>query len=137
MFGWIMPAPLPMPNSRAPPTSRNAVLGRVSVVMMARAAASQPSGASSPAACRMPAAILSIGSRGPMTPVDITATERGGSPSAVSARPRHRRGVRQPGLARAGIGAARVDGDRAQAGRVLGHQRRDHRAPARPGTRCA
>jgi len=42
MFGWIIPAPFAMPYSRAEPACRNATLGRVSVVMMARDAASSP-----------------------------------------------------------------------------------------------
>jgi len=74
-----------MPNSRMPSTWRKATLGRVSVVIMAREAASQPSGASCAAAAASPAVIFAIGSRGPMTPVDITATERGGKPAAASA----------------------------------------------------
>ena len=50
------------------------VFGRVSVVMMASAAAVPPSGDSDPTAAETPASSRSIGSRSPISPVEQTAT---------------------------------------------------------------
>jgi hypothetical protein len=85
MFGWIIPAPLAIPSNVAAPTWRPATFGRVSVVMIARDAASQPCALNSAAARLRPAAILFMSRRGPITPVDITAQVRGGSPRLCSA----------------------------------------------------
>ncbi len=87
MFGWIIPAPFAMPPMRtAPPesvTSRCAILGFVSVVMIARDASSQPASAS----LMRPIAgvIRPIGIETPMTPVLATATSSGSTPRSAPA----------------------------------------------------
>ena len=87
--GWIMPEPLAMParvNSwpSIMPLTREA-LGRVSVVMMARAASPNPSGFS-PATNGGRAWIMrSPGSGAPMTPVDDGSTRRSGILSNLAA----------------------------------------------------
>ena len=88
MLGWIIPDPLHIPPTRTvtPPTSTStwAVLGRVSVVMIARAADSPPSGLSVSHACAIPGLIASIGRKRPITPVELTSTWSG-SRSSLSA----------------------------------------------------
>ena len=86
MLGWIMPLPLAVPPTVTvrPPISTRATASftRVSVVKIASA---KPSPPSSPAAALMPAEILSIGNRSPMTPVEATATSSASIPSASAA----------------------------------------------------
>ena len=76
MFGWIIPAPFATPPMRTVPagrcTSRSVTLGRVSVVMIARDASSQPLSVS--AIVGRTAAMRSTGSLNPITPVLATAT---------------------------------------------------------------
>ena len=87
--GWIIPEPLAMParvNSLPSilPLTREA-LGRVSVVMMARAASPNPSGFS-PATKSGRAWIMRSPGRGaPMTPVDDGSTRRSGIFSNLAA----------------------------------------------------
>ena len=81
MSGAIMPEPLAMPLmvTRRPAISQPAVasLGKVSVVMMARAASCQLSPAAVSTA-RASTALISAGSSGsPITPVDATKTSCG------------------------------------------------------------
>ena len=87
--GWIMPAPLAMPPMMIGPpgVSRRTAqcFGRVSVVMIARAASTPPAGESFVAASRRPRATFSTGSGTPMTPVESTRAVRGGRPAASSA----------------------------------------------------
>ncbi len=89
MSGAIMPLPLAIPVIRTavPPivAVRVAAFGKVSVVMMPRAAASQPSGVS--VACRAgrAAVIRSCGSTSPMTPVLARNTSLAGQPSRAAA----------------------------------------------------
>ena len=75
MFGWIIPAPFAIPPMRTVPperrTSRSAIFGRVSVVMIARDASSQPDSESAMRPIAGPT--RSIGSGTPMTPVLATA----------------------------------------------------------------
>src|SRR5438445_426679 len=89
MSGWIMPAPLAIPPTvTIPPGVSNRTaqcFGRVSVVMMARAAAVPPAAVRWAAAARSPSAIGATGSGTPMTPVERTSAVRGGSPAACSA----------------------------------------------------
>ena len=65
MLGWIIPDPLDMPPTRtvvpAMSSSTRAVLGTVSVVMIARAAASPPSGSRFTHASAIPSLIASMG----------------------------------------------------------------------------
>ena len=78
MFGWIIPAPLHMPqkctSAPAMVIVALAVFGTVSVVMIPREAASalSASGWSASFALAMPALILSTGSGMPITPVEAT-----------------------------------------------------------------
>jgi len=85
MFGAIIPAPLAMPPTVivSPPAEKRAVasFGRVSVVMMARAAPAPPSQPSFSAAAAMPARTLSMGRRTPITPVEATTTSEGAHPT--------------------------------------------------------
>ena len=83
-----MPEPLHMPPTvtRRPPTvvRTHACLGRVSVVITARSAAS-PCAAVRPSACfalRIPASSRSSGRRRPITPVEATSTCAGSIPSS-------------------------------------------------------
>jgi hypothetical protein len=81
MLGWIIPEPLHIPPTRtlAPPisTSSCAVLGTVSVVMIARAASTPALSLSLPHASAMPDLIASMGRNRPMTPVELTRTWSG------------------------------------------------------------
>src|SRR5207249_4902468 len=118
MSGWIMPAPLAMPPTVTIPagvSKRTAqCLGRVSVVMMARAASGPPSGVRRPAAARKPSATCSSGSGTPITPVDSTSAVRGGRPAACSAACAIARAAASPGApvqafaTRAFIATARI-----------------------------
>ena len=74
MAGASMPAPLAMPPTVQPVPCATVVLGRVSVVMMASAAAGPPSRDRPRTASRTPGSSLSIGSRSPIRPVEHTAT---------------------------------------------------------------
>ena len=81
--GASMPAPFAMP-----PIAQwcgewySAVLGTVSVVMIASAAAGPPSSDRSWVASSMPASTLSMGSRTPISPVEQTATSVTSAPIA-------------------------------------------------------
>ena len=81
MSGWIIPAPLAMPVTvtGTPPTltRREAALGTVSVVMMALAAANQPSARAAARAAGNPRMILSVGSGSMITPVENGSTSSG------------------------------------------------------------
>src|SRR5204863_3054221 len=74
MSGAIIPAPLVAPTSRTARrpsvTSRAATLGRLSVVMIASANRTNPSGASAARAAAIPRSTRSIASGRPITPVD-------------------------------------------------------------------
>ena len=89
MSGAIMPLPLANPwmvTSVSPMRAvRTAAFGKVSVVMMPRAAASQASSAS--AACRPGRAAVSrsCGSTSPITPVLASMTSRGLQPTSFAA----------------------------------------------------
>jgi hypothetical protein len=61
MSGSIMPTPLAMPTTDAPPARADATLGRVSVVMMARAAATASVPAKGGRTAARPARTRSIG----------------------------------------------------------------------------
>src|SRR5439155_8679796 len=81
MFGWIMPEPLHIPPilTGTPPrsTSTRAVLGFVSVVMIARAAASPDSALRLSHACEIPDLTAAMGRWRPMTPVELPSTYYG------------------------------------------------------------
>ena len=100
MLGWIMPAPLAMPVQRTWRSPICAVrvtsLGRVSVVMMAVAAAGQPSGESSSTTLGTPASTLAIGSCTPITPVLITKTECSCAPRCSATSSAVRRALASP-----------------------------------------
>ena len=91
MLGAIMPAPLAMPATWTvrPPMRHEAaaVLGPLSVVMMAWAASWKASSDKAAAAAAMPRRILSMGSGTPMMPVEEGSTCRASMPTcpAVSA----------------------------------------------------
>ena len=94
MFGSIMPAPLAMPPMRTccPPISNSTAisLGKVSLVMIARATAALPSAESAAGKfCAIVPSIFSIGSGTPMRPVEQTSTCRSFSPSALAVGTRH------------------------------------------------
>src|SRR6266568_4315769 len=118
MSGWIIPAPFAMPPTVTIPagvSKRTAqCLGRVSVVIMARAASGPPSGVRRPAAARRPSATCSRGSGTPITPVDSTSAVRGGRPAACSAACAIARAAASPGApvqafaTRAFIATARI-----------------------------
>src|SRR6056297_236711 len=86
MSGAIMPEPCAMPAivTVCPPISTvaEAPLGKVSVVMIARAAASTPPGDRSAFNSPIFAVIRSWGSGSPMTPVEDEKTRASGRPSA-------------------------------------------------------
>jgi hypothetical protein len=90
MLGWIIPEPLHIPPTRTVTPSRSSstawVFGRVSVVMIARAAASPARGTRWLQASAMPRFTASIGRYRPITPVVPTSTWSGSrsSRSAVS-----------------------------------------------------
>ena len=83
--GWIIPAPFAIPPTVKPSRSTTAVFGPASVVRIASAAVGPPPGESAAAAASTPASSFSMGSRGPMTPVESTTTCSGASPSAAAA----------------------------------------------------
>src|SRR5436309_3394027 len=89
MSGWIIPAPLAIPPTVTMPAavSRRTAqcFGRVSVVMMARAASTPPRGVRRVAASRSAAAICATGRGTPITPVESTSAVRGGRAAACSA----------------------------------------------------
>ena len=89
MLGWIMPLPLEMPPrvTVLPPISTWAAasLGMVSVVIMAVAAAKEPSGLKVFTSSGMPSWMGSRGSTWPMTPVEATTTSWGAMPKALAA----------------------------------------------------
>src|SRR5438034_2247725 len=76
--GWIIPAPFTMPPIRTvrPPIlpSTAQIFSRVSVVIMARAAVSHPSGLKAATAAGIPFSSFWRGSATPMTPVLATTT---------------------------------------------------------------
>ncbi len=72
--GAIMPAPLAKPAIRASPRAASAVFGRVSVVMMDLAKASDPSGDSAFIAESIPSRTFSMSNGTPMMPVEFTST---------------------------------------------------------------
>ena len=78
--GWIIPAPFPIPPTTKPSPPATAVFGPASVVRIAWDAAGPPPGERVAAAASTPLNSFSIGSRGPMTPVDRTMTSSGASP---------------------------------------------------------
>ena len=82
--GASIPAPLAMPPMvhfpRSPSMCMCAVLGTVSVVMIATAASGPPSGESASTATSTPASSVSMGSRSPIRPVEQTTT----SPAEIS-----------------------------------------------------
>src|SRR6267154_2737324 len=97
IFGEIIPTPLTAPARVivAPPALNvvDAVLGRVSVVMIARAKSPRPSSRNDRAASAAPALNFSKSYRCPMTPVDDGTTSSGAHPSkrATSAHDSHAR----------------------------------------------
>src|SRR5256885_188092 len=101
MSGWIMPAPLAIPPTVIMPagvSKRTAqCLGRVSVVMMARAASGPASAVRCAAAAWRPVVICSSGSGTPITPVERTSAVRAGRPAACSAAWAIARAAARPG----------------------------------------
>ena len=89
MHGSIIPAPFasPVTRHRLPPASKTAVnrFGRVSVVMMPRAAASPPSARSPFANASMPGRIFPMSSRTPMRPVEHTSISSAPTPTCLAA----------------------------------------------------
>ena len=89
MSGAIMPLPLakPLIRSAVPPdcTTRVAALGKVSVVMIPRAASSHASAARLACSDGSAAVIRSCGSTSPMTPVLARNTSPAGQPSKAAA----------------------------------------------------
>jgi hypothetical protein len=87
--GAIMPAPLAMPlmtTSTSPIATRAvATLGKVSVVMIARAASIRPSGLALAASLPRTAAILPLSSGSPITPVEAMNISAGAAPVASPA----------------------------------------------------
>ena len=109
-WGSIIPTPLAMPPSVTGrpliSTRRAASLGRVSVVMIASAAARPPCGESAFTSLGSAGRIRSMGSGTPMTPVDAMSTCWGGDAQEIAHQARHLAGVAKPLLARAHVGAA-------------------------------
>src|SRR6266566_6054059 len=101
MSGWIIPAPLAIPPTVIMPagvSKRTAqCLGRVSVVMMARAASGPPSAVRCAAAVCRPLLICSSGRGTPITPVESTSAVRAGRPAACSAAWAMARAATSPG----------------------------------------
>ena len=87
--GAIMPLPLQKPwivTSALPIRAvRTAALGKVSVVMMPRAAASQPSSAKAACSPGQGGGECSCGSTSPITPVEASITSRGLQPTSPAA----------------------------------------------------
>ena len=90
ILGWIMPLPLAMPPRRQtlPSISNSTAIFFItrSVVMIAFAASSSPSGDSAAASSPIWSATGVMFSFCPMTPVDATITSRGPIPSCSAAR---------------------------------------------------
>ena len=113
--GWIMPEPLAMPArvNCLPPIipCASAALGRVSVVMMARAASPNPSGWSPATNWGRAWMIRSPGRGAPMTPVDDGSTRSSGILSNLAAaRQVCPGGLQAPGAV-AGVGVAGIHQD--------------------------
>ena len=89
MFGMIMPEPLAMPAmvTSVPPIDavRADPVGKVSVVMMASAAAGQSPGASAAAAPGRQPVMQSAGSGSPITPVEARKTSCAAQPKRWAA----------------------------------------------------
>ena len=89
MSGAIMPLPLAKPLSRtsSPPMRavRVAPLGKVSVVMIARAASSHPTSESPACSAGSAAVSRSCGKTSPITPVEARKTCRAGQPTSPAA----------------------------------------------------
>ena len=83
--GAIMPTPFAHPPTRYGPRSARACLGFVSVVMMASAKLSPPSGESEPARPGSAASSWSMWSGSPMTPVEQASIASGSRPSSSAA----------------------------------------------------
>ena len=88
--GWIMPAPFAMPPMRiSRPSSSRAVtacsLGRVSVVMIARAASVPAPSVRRSSSVGIVATMAATGSREPMRPVDAGSTSSGAQPRCCAA----------------------------------------------------
>jgi len=88
MSGWIMPAPLAMPvtvtGAPSMSTRRDAALCTVSVVMMPRAAAIQPSARAAARAAGSAATSRLIGSGSMITPVENGSTSAGAQSSSCA-----------------------------------------------------
>ena len=101
MSGWIIPAPLAIPPTVTMPagvSKRTAqCFGRVSVVMMARAASGPPSVVRCAAAAWRPPLICSSGNGTPITPVESTRAVRAGKSAACSAARAMARAASSPG----------------------------------------
>ena len=84
MFGSIMPTPLATPTTRAvdPAMVADEILCTVSVVMMPRATSSASLSGSGKGSDAIPARMLSMGYRRPMTPVEAMSTSLLVNPSA-------------------------------------------------------
>ena len=96
-LGWIIPAPFAIPPTVRPSRATTAVFDPLSVVRIASAAASPPSAESAAAAASTPARSFSIGSRGPITPVERTTTSSGRIPSRSATRSAVVRASTSPG----------------------------------------
>ena len=96
-LGWIIPAPFAIPPTVTPSREATAVFGPLSVVRIASAAASPPSGESASAAASTPASRRSIGSLGPITPVERTITSSGRSARRSATRAAVARASSSPG----------------------------------------
>ena len=83
--GASMPAPFAMPPTRHPSRSTTTVFGRLSVVMIARAASSPPSPDRRAAAESTPSSTTSPSSCSPMSPVEHTSTSPDDTPTAEAA----------------------------------------------------
>ncbi len=94
--GMIMPAPFAKPASAPPRPRRNTSLGSLSVVRIARAAASKPRGESARTARGMPSRIRSIGRSWPITPVEATWISRGRAPISPASNAAISRASRSP-----------------------------------------
>src|SRR5882672_10603443 len=81
MSGRIMPAPLAMPVTVAPPARRDLALGTVSVVMIPSAARAQLSSRRSAMQAGRPATMRATGRGSMITPVENGSTSRGSQPS--------------------------------------------------------
>jgi len=125
MSGAIIPDPLAKPlmviGVPAIVVRRVASLRKVSVVRMARAAASQVPGASAATARGRPSRIFSAAGGSPMTPVDEMKTSRGLQPSSFAVAFRGRLDDLAPQTAGEGVRVAGIcdDGARLAAGQRI------------------